>query len=450
MPRRALSLALGLLTLLAAYTPRSAFANGRFPRAQQITSVPGDGQRLFLRATFGVLFSKDGGASWRWVCEQALGFTGAWDPPIAATKDGTLYVGLMDGLRSTVDGCSYADATELHGEMVTDLASDAAGLWAATSTPQKPAFLWRKRGAEPFRRIGKGLTGFYLDTLDASPSRPPRLYVTGVETGKPVAAHLFRSDDAGVTLTELHPKLPIEGRLFLAAIDPKDDKRILVRLLGREGSDLLLSTDAGESFVTALHMKGSMFGFARTSDGATVWAGSGDAEDGLYRSTDRGATFTPVAKTTIFCLHRSADKLLTCSNPFTQGGYAIGASTDDGVTVLPIAQFADIAGPVSCDGGAGEKCQGSEWQVMHATLTTPTSTPTVTTASTGDAATAPGDAAPTPAATRSARCGCAVIGRPAEFPRLPLSLPVLALIWRRWHRRRMDRSSSMPTVHRRR
>lgn len=431
MPRRLVSL-LALLTLLAGYTPTPAFANGRFPRAQQITSVPGDGQRLFLRATFGILFSKDGGASWRWVCEQALGFTGAWDPPIAATKDGRLYVGLTDGLRSTVDGCSFTDATELHGELVSDLSSDGAGVWAATSTPQKPAFLWRKRGAEPFRRVGTGVTGFYFDTLDASLSRPSRLYVTGVETGKPVGAHLFRSDDGGVTLTELHPKLPTAGRLFLAAVDPKDDKRILVRQLSEQGSDLLLSTDAGESFVTALHMKGAMFGFARSSDGTTVWAGSGDAEDGLYRSTDRGATFTQVAKTTIFCLHRAADALLTCSNPFTDGGYAIGASTDEGATVRPIAQFADIAGPVPCDGGAGEKCQGNEWRVMHATLTTPTSSPSASVAPPGDASPGPPDAGSVPdAGARTSRCGCTVVGQPGGFPLAALLVPVLMLARRR-------------------
>jgi len=438
-----------LLTLLAAYTPSSAFANGRFPRAQQITSVPGDGQRLFLRATFGVLFSRDGGASWRWVCEQALGFAGAWDPPIAATRDGRLYVGLMDGLRSTVDGCSFADATELHGELVSDLSSDGAGIWAATSTPQKPAFLWRKRGAEPFRRVGKGVDGFYFDTLDASPSRPSRLYVTGVETGKPVRAHLFRSDDGGVTLTELHPKLPTEGRLFLAAIDPKDDKRILVRQLSEQGSDLLLSTDAGETFVTALHMKGAMFGFTRTSDGATVWAGSGDAEDGLYRSTDRGATFTQVAKTTIFCLHRAADKLLTCSNPFTEGGYALGESTDEGATVRPIAQFADIAGPVPCDGGAGEKCQGHEWREMHATLTTPTSSPSASAAPADDASSGLPDAGSPPEPfARSSRCGCSVAGQPGGIPFAALLTPLVAMAWRRARRRpRVDRSSSMTTVH---
>jgi hypothetical protein len=55
----------------------SAAANGRFPKAQQIVTAPGSGGKtIFLRATFGVLVSRDAGATWSWICEQAIGFSG--------------------------------------------------------------------------------------------------------------------------------------------------------------------------------------------------------------------------------------------------------------------------------------------------------------------------------------------------------------------------------------
>ncbi|MBA3780037.1 MAG: pseudouridine-5'-phosphate glycosidase [Chloroflexi bacterium] len=53
-----------------------------------------DGSTIFLRATFGILVSRDAGKTWQWICERALGYEGSWDPPIAVTRDGRLWVGL--------------------------------------------------------------------------------------------------------------------------------------------------------------------------------------------------------------------------------------------------------------------------------------------------------------------------------------------------------------------
>src|SRR4051812_35323444 len=70
----ALFTTLGLLTEL--YAGTSARANGRYPAAQMLATRPGDddAQTMALRTTFGLLLSKDGGKSFRWVCEKALGF----------------------------------------------------------------------------------------------------------------------------------------------------------------------------------------------------------------------------------------------------------------------------------------------------------------------------------------------------------------------------------------
>ncbi|HEX7600895.1 MAG TPA: hypothetical protein VF316_04790, partial [Polyangiaceae bacterium] len=141
-----------------------------------------------------------------------------------------------------------------------------------------------------------------------------------------------------------------------------------------------------------------------------------------------------------------ADKLLTCSNPFTEGGYAIGESTDEGATVRPIAQFADVAGPVPCDGGAGEKCQGHEWREMHATLTTPTASPSASAAPVSDASSALPDAGRAPPEDGT-RCTCGGVGHPGGIPFGALLVPLLAFARRRARRRAVDRSSSSRTVH---
>ena len=423
-------LLLVLLAVLAVYAPRVARANGRFPRAQQIVSVPGDPSRVFLRATFGVLASFDGGRGWRWLCEDAIGFSGTWDPPLAATPDGRLWMGLEHGLRWTTDGCSMHAVPELEGELVSDLSVSGRDVVLVTSTPKKRAAVWRVPEHGPATRMGPGLEGFYFDTIDGYgesagvlPARPPidaaaksRIWVSGVRVGEKPAPHLFRSDDGGSTLRELSPAWPTTGRVYIAAIDPKDAARILVRQLSERGSDLLLSEDAGQSFRVVLHTAGAMFGFTSSADGATMWAGSGDPAEGLYRSTDRGRTFAPLAKAPIFCLHRAADRLYACSNPFTEKGYAIGASPDDGVTLSPLLAFADVLGPVACDAGAGALCD-KVWPAMHATFTTGTasaSAPPLPAFSATAQPSAP-DAGASPAPQRSS-CGCRVAGHPAGQP----------------------------------
>ncbi|HEY2514987.1 MAG TPA: hypothetical protein VGI39_29180, partial [Polyangiaceae bacterium] len=111
-----------------ALIPGLASANGRFPKAQTLALPPGgDGRTVYLRATFGVLVSHDGGRSWQWLCEQALGFSSTWDPPIAVTRDGRLWVALMDGARAATTGCVAEEIPALHGELVADLAVDGAG-----------------------------------------------------------------------------------------------------------------------------------------------------------------------------------------------------------------------------------------------------------------------------------------------------------------------------------
>ena len=108
------------LTLAFLYTPPEARAYGRFPKAQSIVlPAGGDGSVIFLRATFGILVSRDMGKTWHWLCEQALGFSSTWDPPLAATRDGRLWVGLTDGAHATLDGCAVEDVPSLKGETLT-------------------------------------------------------------------------------------------------------------------------------------------------------------------------------------------------------------------------------------------------------------------------------------------------------------------------------------------
>ena len=418
--------AVSVLALAVVSAPEPARANGRFPKAQTILLPHGarNEDTIFLRATFGVLVSHDGGSTWGWLCEQALGFSSAWDPPIASTRDGRLWVALADGARSTADGCAVTGAPELKGELVADLTVDGSGdhVYAVTSTPGKPAFVWHTQGAEsassappPFVRIGKGLSGFRFDTIDVAPSKPSRLYLTATPDGRGPLAHLFRSDDGGATLTELSTALAVDARLFVSAVDPKNADRLYVRALSAKGSEVLLSTDGGKTLKSVLHVKGAMFGFAQTPDGSILYAGSGDPAEGIYRSFDRGATWEEGAKTSVFCLNAQGPRLLICSNPYVPSGYAVAESTDQGVTVKSLATFDDVKGPIACDAGAPSPCD-SAWPATHAAIVTSAQLrpppPPDAGSEASDAAPVPptGEAPPPP---HGSACGCRTAGAEA-------------------------------------
>jgi len=350
-----------LTTLALVCITRDARANGRFPLAQAFESVPGsDGATVFLRTTFGILVSRDAGASWQWICERALGYDGSWDPPIAVTRDGRLWVGLERGLVSTIDGgCTVETAGDLDGEQVKDLTVDPKGetLWALTGAPEKAGAIWRRSATNgKWQRMGAMPANINPMTIEIAPSRPSRIYVTGQPYGT-VRGWLWRSDDGGKTITGAANELEHSGPFFIAAVDPKDPNRVLLRHLHTTGSTVLVTADAGKTFKEVLSMDSAMFGFAKSPDGATYFAGSGLAKDGIFRSTDRGEHFERVSNHGVLCLHdapaASGSRLFVCENPTTLGGPAIGLSRDRGTNVAMIATFADIRGPIACSGDAG-------------------------------------------------------------------------------------------------
>lgn len=374
----------------------------------------GDGSTLFLRTTWGILVSRDAGKHWQWICERALGYGGQWDPPIAVTSDGRLWVGLEDGVVSTTDGCDVTRSPEMDGQTLKDFTVDAKGetIFAITAKPDTKPAVWRRPPRGKFEKVGEGPLDVNFMTIDVAPSRPSRVYVTGQPYGT-IRGWLFVSDDGGKTLRGDKNDLPTDGPFFLAAVDPKDPNRVLLRRLHTTGSDLVLTKDAGKTFKVVLSMKSGMLGFAKAPDGKTYWAASGLAEHGIFRSTDRGEHFDLVSHHGVICMRWTpGDRLFACENPFTLGAPAIALSTDEGKTMTPIATFADVQGPVACPGGvdAGAAICGASWDEARAAVL-----PRDAGAGASDAggrardAGTSGDAGAGSAPAKRA-CGCGVVG----------------------------------------
>jgi hypothetical protein len=406
-----------------------ARANGRFPEAQSIeTAYGGDASTVFVRTTFGILVSHDTGKTWRWICERALGYEGQWDPPITVTRDGLLWVGLEGGLVSTHDGCDLERSAELEGETVKDLTTDGAGqtLWAITGAPGKRSFVWRRLPGKRFERLA-GMDETNFMTIEVAPSLPSRVYVSG-QPYTTIRGQIFRSDDGGLTFKtsdggpssrreadaavkrelETSGSLVDDGPFFIGAIDHDDPSRLLVRHLHAKGSDLYLTKDGGKTFKNVLSMKSAMFGFAKSPDGKAYWAGSGLAEHGIFRSTDRGEHFERIANRGVLCLQAASPSLLfVCENALRPGAPVIAVSNDQGRTTIPLARFSDVEGPMACPRGDARAtlCEGS-WPEMRALLA-----PLLVSDAGSDAGSVDG-AGPAHIATpsRPASCGCEVVG----------------------------------------
>ena len=72
--------------LAASLVGLPALANGRFPAAGQIAVDPSDPSHLVVRTTYGLTVTNDHGAHWSWVCEAAVGYSGAALRSGAATQ----------------------------------------------------------------------------------------------------------------------------------------------------------------------------------------------------------------------------------------------------------------------------------------------------------------------------------------------------------------------------
>ncbi len=179
-------------------------------------------------------------------------------------------------------------------------------------------------------------------------------------------------------------------------------------------------------------------GVAISEDGTHVWAGSWYG--GFVRSDDRGRTFETLDATLrVRCLSYRVGELWVCTDDVT-GPFALGRSTDLGVTIDPLWTFRDSVNDVGCPActQVGEICPGY-WPDVEFDLGLPTAADALPSdpdaaasacfdGSRPDAGPMDGGSGPAPSST----CGCAT-SAPAEMP-IALTPIALALLIRRRRR----------------
>ncbi len=356
-----------------------AHANGRFPASNGVIFSPVSERDVLVRVTFGLLVSRDDAASWRWICERAIGFSGPEDPSYVVTRTGAIVVGLFDGVRVSRDGgCSW-DPVVTDARVFVDLTERADGAILALSSSYdhhtdagsayKSQLYVSTDDATSFVPLGVRLDPALLaESVEVAPSNPRRIYISavrGIDTTR--KGVMLVSDDAGQHWSERSLALAAkELAPFIAAVDSTNPDRVFVRTSASPESPtrLLVSEDAAKTYRTLLDAKGPLLGFALAPGGASLHVGGPD--DGLLGGRVDAKELTRTSSIKLQCLAQRGDTLWACSNEAS--GFVVGSSQGSAPLSARL-HLADIGGPLACPAGSSvaKEC-AADWLKLRSDL----------------------------------------------------------------------------------
>jgi photosystem II stability/assembly factor-like uncharacterized protein len=384
----------GLATVIAAATAGASLANGRPPATTNVRFPPDSTETIYVPVTFGVLRSTDGGESFEWLCEQAVGYTGIFDPDYAVSAEGDIYATTFDGLRVSHDGgCTFETLTNgLDPSMfVSDVEIGSDGrVWLTTSTGAGQNDLFVSTDGQSFTSAGLFEERAWWLSVRISRFDPDRIYITGFlpsdrQNDIPAAAMLSRSVDGGKRWEELSVADFAFGNrrdVYLLDTSPTNPDIVFARVVGavdRFGDALYRSTDGGVSWTNVAEFADGISSFLIRPDGMTVIAASingcpGDEQPdmkGCVRiSHDAGETWGLAAEQPrLACIgERSDGTLFGCGANWEPDFFALGSS-QDGEHWEKVYRFSETAGPLECPAETEQaQCAAELWPDLCAML----------------------------------------------------------------------------------
>ncbi len=318
--------------------------------------------------TFGLLITHDHGATWHWMCEDAVGYGGTYDPDYVYAETGSIFATTFDGLRVMRDGCTFnlLDTTVNFFSAITE-APDHKLYFAAAQTeaPMVPGnsgiYTSTDDGTTLSTPVSPGMPGDWWSSIEVAPGNPRRLYATGYRfTQGTKLIFSFRSDDGGATYQPMSTTgltLMPNSKLEIVGIAATNADLVYARVTLEDNvmSDALYrSGDAGATWTRILGKPAKITALVR-ANGDLI---AGTASEGLARSSDLGATWT--ALTTgphANCLmENAAREVWACTQELGSqsqpgDGFTIMKSTADLATWTGVLKFADIKAPVACATG---------------------------------------------------------------------------------------------------
>ncbi|HEX8108971.1 MAG TPA: hypothetical protein VF516_14665, partial [Kofleriaceae bacterium] len=473
-PSLARALGIGILAALAALgalpdLERTASANGRPPGTSSIVFRRGHESDIIAGLTFGMAISHDGGATWHWMCDDALGIgNSAYDPIYSYTPAGTLFATTLGGLIAMRDGCTFNPAPSGKAFVSAHaLGPDGAFYYAAAQT----AMNGFSSDFKIYRSIDDGMTfpvsaqpddpgdvNVLWQSIAVAPSNKLVVYLSGsryipVSPGSTETRRdylLYRSDDGGASWAPQTPPapttqgltlMPPNSLIHIVGIASDDSKHVYARVEYIDGMTtdaLYVSNDFGASW-TQIHSQPDRFiAFVAR---AALHMGHHDLltttlKFGTEISHDDGKTWAPLANAPhINTLTENAAGELWAG---TQN-YGIGQAQSDDAGIMKttdlsawtkVLRYQDLVGPVAgcgADTVQQKTCnQSTLWCGVCAQLgCTPSASYVCPIAAS--------EAPVTPPRTRG---GCCDAGSGAGGP-LALTLSVATLLWR--PRRRSSR-----------
>ncbi|MES1172052.1 MAG: hypothetical protein ABUL77_02340, partial [Bacteroidota bacterium] len=244
----------------------AARADNAFPNSQSVLLPRDRPDEIVVATTFGLVFSVDDGATWRYACEDLQTTTGGRKYFVGPPPANRIFALSDLGIPVSNDGaCTWTiaggDVTAMSPFDVFPDPADPLRAYALAKAPNDPD----ETTGSAYRSFDGGRTfagpiftappSSVLTGIESAASDPMTVYLTFYElAANGVHPRLATSRDGGDTWTtaDLEARL---GSLIprLAAVDPTDPARILLRISSGGGDPaavdgLVLTTDGGTTF----------------------------------------------------------------------------------------------------------------------------------------------------------------------------------------------------------
>jgi hypothetical protein len=387
--RPSLGLAAALVALVTALgalgAPGTASANGRLPATVSITFRQGHPNDIVAGLTFGLAISHDGGATWSWMCDDAIGIAGGpYDPIYSYSPAGTVFATTLTGLVVMRDGCAF-NASGSGFVSATTLGPDGAfyyGASVAGGTAMPSDF-------KVYRSVDDGInfpvsaqpdpitdTNVWWESITVAPSNNQIVYLSGFRyiqaaTGNATMTRdhlLYRSEDGGATWTPQNPPtlngltLAQNSLIHIMAIASDDPKHVYARVAYIDNmttDGLYVSSDAGVTWTLILSQPDRFLTFvarAAKNPGGNHDLLTATAKFGTQISHDDGKTWQALAGAPhINCLsENAAGELWACTQ-----NYGVGQAQSDDAGIMKstdlsawtkVLRYQDLVGPVAACG----------------------------------------------------------------------------------------------------
>jgi len=379
--------------------------------------------------TFGLVKSTDNGATWRWMCEDAVGYGGLYDPIYDFTSTGALFATTFDGLRVNRDGCVFdlsvlapvppPTPAPIKFFSTIALGSDGAVYAAAADISDGKIYKSTDNGMTFPTSAMPGMINDWWQTIAVAPSNPSIVYLSGyrLQAPNPKVFLLFRSTNGGTSFQPLPvtdfvampgtcqglPGAMCNGgmpngvcdvgenatncradcvaqtcpnaTIEIAGVSATDPNLVYARVTLEDNvvSDAIYkSTNGGQSWTRVLGLAGAI-AFVARSNGDLV---AGTQNKGSFKSVNQGGTWLPLSGAPhINCLaESSAGEVWACTQnydvaPIPTDGFGIMKSTDL-VSWTGMLKFQNLLEPETCPAGTPQKdkCDTQLWCGLCAQL----------------------------------------------------------------------------------